>query len=134
MPALQVAANSRGVAAVRAAAVCSKDGTTSSDHTEASASQAGPAVHDGVQTDYFFADSAASFRRLGLSAVLTEALRRAGFERPSRAQELAVPAILAGRDVVLAAETGSGKTLAYVGPLVDILLKRDAAHGEGPCE
>lgn len=42
-------------------------------------------------------------------------------------QELAVPIILRGRDVVLAAETGSGKTLAYLAPLVDWALRSRAA-------
>ena len=41
-------------------------------------------------------------------------------------QELAVPAMLAGRDAVLAAETGSGKTLAYVVPLVELALRKRA--------
>lgn len=37
-------------------------------------------------------------------------------------QALAAGPLLAGKDVVLAAETGSGKTLAYLGPLVTKLL------------
>lgn len=40
------------------------------------------------------------------------------------AQELAVPHIISGKDVVLAAETGSGKTLAYVAPIASVLLQR----------
>lgn len=39
-------------------------------------------------------------------------------------QELAVPALVSGRNVVLAAETGSGKTLAYLAPIVSQLLAR----------
>jgi hypothetical protein len=39
-------------------------------------------------------------------------------------QELALPHILSGKDVVLAAETGSGKTLAYIAPLASKLLER----------
>jgi superfamily II DNA/RNA helicase len=39
-------------------------------------------------------------------------------------QELALPHILSGKDVVLAAETGSGKTLAYIAPLASMLLER----------
>jgi superfamily II DNA/RNA helicase len=41
-------------------------------------------------------------------------------------QELALPHILAGKDVVLAAETGSGKTLAYIAPLASMLLERES--------
>ena len=37
-------------------------------------------------------------------------------------QVMAVPAIVAGHNVVLADETGSGKTLAYLAPLITQLL------------
>jgi ATP-dependent helicase YprA (DUF1998 family) len=37
--------------------------------------------------------------------------------------------VLAGKNVVLAAETGSGKTLAYLAPVVEAVLRRRAAEG-----
>jgi superfamily II DNA/RNA helicase len=46
-------------------------------------------------------------------------------------QELAVPTILAGGSVVLAAETGSGKTLAYILPIASSLLRLRAAREDG---
>ena len=46
------------------------------------------------------------------------------------AQALALPAVLAGGDVILAAETGSGKTLAYLLPLMQRLLARGQAAEE----
>ena len=46
-----------------------------------------------------------------------------------------MPAILSGRDVVLAAETGSGKTLAYLAPLVSLALRsRQAAAASAEAE
>jgi hypothetical protein len=54
--------------------------------------------------------------------------------RPCLPQELAVPPLLEGRDVVLAAETGSGKTLAYLAPLATLLQRARApqpADGAG---
>jgi superfamily II DNA/RNA helicase len=36
--------------------------------------------------------------------------------------------VMAGKNVVLAAETGSGKTLAYLAPVVDAVLRRRAAE------
>lgn len=41
-------------------------------------------------------------------------------------QALAVPRILEGTDVTLAAETGSGKTLAYLLPLIQSVRERHA--------
>jgi superfamily II DNA/RNA helicase len=46
-------------------------------------------------------------------------------------QELVVPKILTGKDIVLAAETGSGKTLAYIAPLSSLLLQK-AEAGQMP--
>jgi hypothetical protein len=39
-----------------------------------------------VRDDYFYAEAAASFEALGLSFPVAEAMRRAGFARPSRVQ------------------------------------------------
>uniref|UniRef100_A0A1Q3F204 ATP-dependent RNA helicase n=1 Tax=Culex tarsalis TaxID=7177 RepID=A0A1Q3F204_CULTA len=44
-----------------------------------------------------------------------------GFQRLTVVQELAIPKVLAGRDVLIRAQTGSGKTLAYALPLVERL-------------
>lgn len=46
-------------------------------------------------------------------------------------QELVIPQILPGGDIVLAAETGSGKTLAYIAPLASMLLQK-ALTGQNP--
>jgi DEAD/DEAH box helicase len=88
--------------------------------------------------EVFFAESVQSFEDLGVSSPVAAALSAAGFARPSRVQELALPDILAGRDLVLAAETGSGKTLAYIAPLATLLLQRKEQkrlqareHGDG---
>ena len=39
-----------------------------------------------------------------------------GYKEPSPVQEQAIPAALAGRDVIGAAQTGTGKTAAYALP------------------
>jgi ATP-dependent RNA helicase RhlE len=62
------------------------------------------------------------FHALGLRPPLTDTLRRLGFERPTPIQERAIPAILAGRDVVGSAETGSGKSAAFLLPTIQRLL------------
>jgi superfamily II DNA/RNA helicase len=79
--------------------------------------------------DAFFGRQGLSFRDLGLRSEVADAAVRAGFVRPSRMQQLAIPDQLADEEfdgrpahVVLTGETGSGKTLAYVLPLVQRLL------------
>lgn len=65
-----------------------------------------------------------SFSELGLSKQLLQAIKYESFERPYPIQAKAIPAILAGRDVVGFAPTGSGKTAAYVLPILDILQQK----------
>jgi ATP-dependent RNA helicase RhlE len=64
----------------------------------------------------------AGFAALDLPDALVEVLGALGFSVPLPVQSEAIPAALAGRDVVVSAETGSGKTLAYLIPVVAALL------------
>ena len=66
-----------------------------------------------------------SFAELGLSADVVSALARRGIESPFQVQIRAIPAGLAGQDVLAKAPTGSGKTLAFAVPIVQ-LVKPDA--------
>src|SRR5690606_9663653 len=65
-----------------------------------------------------------NFAELVLSDQLLQAIKYESFERPYPIQAKAIPAILAGRDVVGFAPTGSGKTAAYVLPILDILQQK----------
>jgi len=60
----------------------------------------------------------ATFASLGLSDALLQVLAEAELDEPTPVQADAIPALLAGRDVLALAQTGSGKTLAYVLPLL----------------
>jgi ATP-dependent RNA helicase RhlE len=60
-----------------------------------------------------------SFRALGVSAEVADALEARGLEFPFRIQELVVPEALTGRDVLAKAPTGSGKTLAFALPITE---------------
>jgi ATP-dependent RNA helicase RhlE len=68
-----------------------------------------------------------SFRALGVSAEVEQALASRGIVEPFRIQSLVVPDALEGRDVLGKAPTGSGKTLAFGLPLVERIAPEDAA-------
>ncbi|WP_410499024.1 DEAD/DEAH box helicase [Chitinibacter sp. S2-10] len=59
-----------------------------------------------------------SFAALGLSDQLVRATLEHGFSTPTTIQQAAIPAIVAGSDVLACAQTGSGKTAAFVLPLL----------------
>ena len=64
-----------------------------------------------------------SFNTLGLSAPILKAVASQGYETPSPIQEKAIPAIMAGHDVMAAAQTGTGKTAGFTLPILEILSK-----------
>ncbi|XP_073294126.1 DEAD-box ATP-dependent RNA helicase 22 isoform X2 [Primulina huaijiensis] len=75
------------------------------------------------EADTFLAEEHVSWASLGVSDGLARALINVGLHRPSLVQAACIPTILAGADVVVAAETGSGKTHGYLVPLVDRLCR-----------
>ncbi len=62
-----------------------------------------------------------SFTSLGLTAALVNAAYEHAYHEPSAIQTAAIPAILAGRDVLAQAQTGSGKTAAFCLPVLHLL-------------
>jgi superfamily II DNA/RNA helicase len=67
-----------------------------------------------------------SFRELGVSPPVVDALAARSIHRPFRIQELVLPDALAGLDVLARSPTGSGKTLAFAVPIVERTTRRDA--------
>ncbi|WP_413693990.1 DEAD/DEAH box helicase [Psychromonas sp. KJ10-2] len=68
-----------------------------------------------------------SFDSLGLPVSLVEAVKAQGYEKPSPIQEQAIPAVIAGKDVMAAAQTGTGKTAGFTLPLLAKLEKGQRA-------
>ena len=62
-----------------------------------------------------------TFQTLGLSADLVGMVAEEGYTEPTPVQRAAIPLVLAGRDVLAAAQTGTGKTAAFVLPILDRL-------------
>jgi ATP-dependent RNA helicase DeaD len=56
---------------------------------------------------------------LAVTEILTRGLARHGIAEPTAVQEAAIPAVLAGQDLIIQSGTGTGKTLAYVLALLD---------------
>ncbi len=61
------------------------------------------------------------FSSLGLSPALLRALAEKGYGAPTPIQTAAIPAAIAGRDVLGSAQTGSGKTAAFALPILQRL-------------
>ena len=62
-----------------------------------------------------------SFASLGLSDALVRAVAATGYTTPTPVQQQAVPAVLEGRDLMVAAQTGTGKTAGFTLPLLQRL-------------
>jgi len=65
----------------------------------------------------------ANFSALNLAAPLLSALETLGYQTPTPIQAQAIPAVLAGRDLMAAAQTGTGKTAGFALPMLDRLLR-----------
>src|SRR5579862_965541 len=59
------------------------------------------------------------FSELGLSPELLKAIDKLGFEQAAPIQAVAIPVLMAGRDVVGQSQTGSGKTAAFAIPAIE---------------
>ncbi|GBL56709.1 putative ATP-dependent RNA helicase [Pseudomonas citronellolis] len=76
-----------------------------------------------------------SFSSLGLSEALARAVEAAGYSQPTPVQERAIPAVLQGRDLMVAAQTGTGKTGGFALPVLERLFPEghpDREHRHGP--
>jgi ATP-dependent RNA helicase RhlE len=62
-----------------------------------------------------------TFTDLGLAKPLLKALAEEGYNTPTPIQALAIPTVLAGRDLLGIAQTGTGKTAAFALPILQRL-------------
>jgi superfamily II DNA/RNA helicase len=68
-----------------------------------------------------------SFEHLGLAETLARALSVAGYTEPTPVQAEAIPAAMAGTDLMVSSRTGSGKTASFMLPaLMHVLAARAA--------
>ncbi|MBT3971749.1 MAG: DEAD/DEAH box helicase [Euryarchaeota archaeon] len=64
------------------------------------------------------------FQSLGLSKTLLKAVEDEGYTTPTPVQQLSIPPLLDGRDVLGVAQTGTGKTAAFALPVLQIMERR----------
>lgn len=70
-----------------------------------------------------------SFTTFNLNAPILKALKDKGYTQPTPVQERAIPAILAGNDLLACAQTGTGKTAAFCIPILQKLSDTPARKG-----
>jgi superfamily II DNA/RNA helicase len=75
-----------------------------------------------------------SFASLGLSADVVSALTAAGYQNPTPVQQRAIPAGIAGRDLLVSSPTGSGKTAAFMLPAIERFSQLQKAQASQPRE
>ncbi|HRJ10872.1 MAG TPA: DEAD/DEAH box helicase, partial [Prosthecobacter sp.] len=63
------------------------------------------------------------FKSLGLDPGILTAIQEAGYTEPTPIQSAAIPAVLAGGDVIGIAQTGTGKTAAFTLPILTRLAQ-----------
>lgn len=63
------------------------------------------------------------FDELDLEEAVLDGLDAMNFQETTLVQELTIPVILKGRDIIACAQTGTGKTAAYVLPVINELSK-----------
>ncbi|AJZ57269.1 DEAD/DEAH box helicase [Paraburkholderia fungorum] len=66
--------------------------------------------------------STATFDQFGLAPDILKAVKESGYTIPTPIQAQAIPVVLAGRDVMGAAQTGTGKTASFSLPIIQRLL------------
>ncbi len=73
-----------------------------------------------------------NFDELGLAPALFKAVQEKGYTTPTPIQQQAIPAVLAGEDLLAGAQTGTGKTAAFVLPILHKLaMSRSATNKFG---
>jgi len=69
----------------------------------------------------------------GVNKKILKILKDLKYEKPTPIQAQAIPAIMAGNDMIGIAKTGSGKTLAFLLPMFrHIMAQRSLDYGDGP--
>ncbi|MBY0219119.1 DEAD/DEAH box helicase [Paenibacillus illinoisensis] len=72
-----------------------------------------------------------NFKDLNIIPPILEGLNKANYTNPTPIQEQAIPAVLAGRDLLGCAQTGTGKTAAFSVPIIQLLSEKSGGPRQG---
>ena len=73
-----------------------------------------------------------TFESLDLHPSILKAVAEAGYINPTPIQAQAIPAVLAGRDILASAQTGTGKTAGFTLPALNLLATPHESNSRGP--
>ena len=63
------------------------------------------------------------FKELGMIEPIIKAINEQGIVKPTQIQEMSIPIILSGKDIIAGSKTGSGKTLAFGTAIIQNITK-----------
>jgi len=69
-----------------------------------------------------------TFKEFNLHPDLYQGIEASGYTSPTPVQELVIPSILSGRDIIASAQTGTGKTAAFLLPMIHHLIQHKHDH------
>jgi superfamily II DNA/RNA helicase len=110
------------------------DTPSTAEATAARADAPVDAVNAANAADAAGADQGPTFESLGLSAEILSAVIAAGYKSPTPVQQRAIPAGIAGRDLLVSSPTGSGKTAAFMLPAIERFAQLQKTQSQQPRE
>lgn len=72
-----------------------------------------------------------NFKELKLSRPLLRAVAEKNYNAPTPVQEMTIPLVLEGKDVIVSAQTGTGKTAAYALPILQMMFNKHESSKKG---
>lgn len=70
-----------------------------------------------------------NFSEFALDPKILRVLEELGYKTPTRIQDLAIPKVIAGCDLIASAQTGTGKTAAFILPILHMLATQPPQRG-----
>ncbi len=69
-----------------------------------------------------------TFQDFNFNEQLTEGILSMGYNTPTLIQEMAIPVVMEGKDLIACAQTGTGKTASYLLPVLNKIAEANEGH------